>query len=96
MPQNVFDKASRHAAKLDSQGFLSWLLGLAQDAFTFRAWLDTRTIPSPGDRDRTGDTVARLARPGGTHPPCAIAPEFQIQPDAEMFGRLLDYLSGLW
>jgi hypothetical protein len=36
--QNVFDKASRFAAKLDPPGFLSWLLGLPPDGFAFRGW----------------------------------------------------------
>jgi hypothetical protein len=34
------------------------------DGLAYREWLDTRTIPFPGERDRTCDTVARLDRAG--------------------------------
>jgi len=58
VPENVFDKASRFAAKLDPPRFLNWLLGMPLDAFTFRGWLDTRGVPFPGDADQISDTVA--------------------------------------
>ena len=96
MPQNVFDQASRFAAKMDSPAFLGWLFRLPPERFVFRGWLDTRAVPIPGDRDRTNDTVARLERPTGDQPPWAVAVEFQTAPDPEMFGRLADYLSVLW
>lgn len=96
MPQNVYDKASRFAARIDPPGFFGWLLGLRADAFTFRGWLDTRGVPFPGDPDRTGDTVARLDNPTEHGLPWAVAVEFQSRPDPEMFGRLMGYLSGLW
>jgi hypothetical protein len=97
MPENVFDKASRFAARrLDPEGFVSWLLNLPPGGFAFRGWLDTRAVPLPGDRDRTGDCVARIERPTGDQPPWALAVEFQTAPDPEMFGRLVDYLSVLW
>ncbi len=96
MPENPFDKASRFAAQMDSAGFLGWLLRLPPGGFAFGGWLDTRAVPFPGDRDRTGDTVARLERPTGDQPPWAVAVEFQTVPDPDMFGRLTDYLSMLW
>lgn len=97
MPVNFYDKASRFAAtKLDAAGFLSWVLGVPASDFAFRGWLDTRNVPFPGDPDHTGDTVAHLENPAEHGVPWALAVEFQIQPDADMFGRLLGYLSALW
>lgn len=96
MSENYYDKASRYAAKLDAPGFFAWLLDLAPARFTFRDWLDTRGVPFPGGSDLINDTVARLDNAAEHGVPWAIAVEFQTQPDADMFGRLLGYLSGLW
>jgi hypothetical protein len=96
MPENYFDKASRYAARLDPDGFIGWLLGLPADGFVFRAWLDTRGVPFPGDTEYINDTVAHLDNAAEHGVPWAVAVEFQTQPDADMFGRLLGYLSGLW
>jgi hypothetical protein len=93
---NDFDQASRFAVKLDATGFFAWALGLLNDAFVFREWLDTRNVVLPGEAERTGDTIARLEHPSGTEPPWAVAVEFQIEPDPLMFGRLLVYLGHLW
>ena len=49
MPVNVFDKASRFAAKLDPHGFFEWAFGLHAG---FHEWLDTRGLPFPGDPER--------------------------------------------
>jgi hypothetical protein len=91
MAENDFDKASRYLAKLDPPAFLSWALG----GSGFREWIDTRGLPFPGDPERTGDTVAWWAEPD-TGRPWAVAVEFQTEPDPDMFGRLLEYLGGLW
>jgi hypothetical protein len=96
MPPNHFDQAARFAAKLDAPAFLAWVLGVAPESLGFVSWIDTRAIPFPGAPDRTSDTVARLEPPGGTEPPWALALEFQTEPDAGMFARLLEYLSHLW
>lgn len=96
MPQNHYDKASRFAAKLDASEFFRWLLRLPREAFGFHRWLDTRGVPFPGDPDRTGDTVAHIENSSEHGVPWALAVEFQTQPDPDMFGRLLGYLSGLW
>jgi hypothetical protein len=42
----------------------------------FREWLDTRTIPFPGERDRTCDTVARLDGAERQAEPVACIVEF--------------------
>jgi hypothetical protein len=96
MAQNEFDQASRYAAKLDPVGFLSWLLRLPVEVFRFREWLDTRSLPFPGEPDRIRDTVAHLEDLAMNGMPWALPVEFQIEPDPEMFGRLLQYLGSLW
>jgi len=96
MPLNLFDKASRFTAKLDPEGFFSWLFRLPRDAFVFRGWLNTRTIAFPSDPDRTNDTVAWIDLFSGNQAPWAFAVEFQLRPDPDMPGRLMGYFSGLW
>ena len=53
MSQNRFDQACRYAAKMDAAGFLSWLFGVSALPHSFVGWLDTRTLPFPGDPDRS-------------------------------------------
>jgi hypothetical protein len=96
MARNYFGQASRFAAKLDPVGFWSWSLRLKQEQFAFRRWLDTRSIPFPGETDRTVNTVAWIDDPITNLTPWAVAAEFQIEPDPLMFGRLLVYLGDLW
>jgi len=95
MPPNRFDQASRYTAKLNASGFLGWLLREDAAELRFRAWLDTRTLPFPGDPERTCDTVAWLedADPAVDW---ALPVEFCLEPDGELFGRLLVYLGQLW
>ena len=64
-------------------------------AVSFHGWLDTRTLPFPGEADRTCDTVACFhdAAAGDWW---AVPVEFQIAPDGEMFGRFLEFLGRLW
>ncbi len=58
---NVFDQGARYTIRLDIPRFLPWVLGPATAAlFRFREWLDTRSVPYPGDRDRVCDTAAGL------------------------------------
>jgi hypothetical protein len=95
MSPNHFDQASRYAAKLDAVGFLCWLLREEAAELRFRLWLDTRTLPFPGDPERTCDTVAWL---GDADPAVewAVPVEFCLEPDGELFGRFLVYLGQLW
>ena len=95
MPDNPFDKAARYTVRLDPPGFLAWVLGTPAD-LGYRGWLGTRSVPFPGDPDRTGDTVARLDDPAANQTPWAVAIEFQVEPDPLMFGRLMIYLGNLW
>jgi hypothetical protein len=95
MPPNRFDQACRYLAKLDPVALLCWLLRKTPEQLRFRTWLDTRTLPFPGDPERTCDTVAWL---GSADPAVewALVLEFCLDPDGELFGRLMIYLGQLW
>src|SRR5258708_6995883 len=88
-PMNDYDRASRRTAKLDSQSFFNWLLANFEKYLRFERWLDTRTVPFPGDPERIGDTVAELTATEEVAPAWAVPLEFQAEPDPDMFGRLL-------
>lgn len=95
MPINRYDQASRYAAKVDAVGFLAWLLRETPAELRFKGWLDTRTLPFPGDPERICDTVAWL----GDEDPAvewAVPLEFCGEPDGTLFGRVLIYLGQLW
>jgi hypothetical protein len=91
-----YDNAARRTAKLDPLSFLLWLPPAFSAHLRFRRWLDTRTVPFPGDPERTGDTVAELEAIVQPAPLWAFPVEFQYEPDPEMFGRLLIFLGSLW
>lgn len=95
MVVNRYDQASRYAAKLDPVGYCSWVLREVPAVLRFLNWLDTRTLPFPGDPERVCDTVAHL---GDADPQVhwAVSLEFSLEPDSLMFGRLLVYLGQLW
>ena len=61
MPPNVFDQANRYGVQPDPIGYFRWLIPGLDPALGFHGWLDTRTVPFPGEPDRTSDTVAHLA-----------------------------------
>ena len=96
MTRNPFDQGARYAAKLDPPGFLRWLVPDLTAPLFFNGWLDTRSIPFPGDPDRTCDTVADITDATDTEGSWAMAIEFQTRPDVRLFGRLLEYLGRLW
>jgi hypothetical protein len=94
-PINVFDQSARFVAKSDPLGFLRWLVPGLPPALEFLGWLDTRTLPFPGEPDRISDTVAELLGPAGPSARWALATEFQTEPDVEILDRLLEYLARL-
>jgi hypothetical protein len=65
MTPNPFDQGARYAAKLDPPGFLSWLVPQRTPPLPFHYWLDTRSIPFPGDPERICDTVAAIQESAG-------------------------------
>jgi hypothetical protein len=92
---NVFDQTARFAAKADPPGFLRWLIPGLPPGLAFQGWLDARTLPFPGEPDRTCDTVAELFDPSEPSIRWALATEFQAEPDANILDRLLEYLARL-
>ena len=96
MPANPYDQACRYLMRLDPIGLLRWLFASTAGTLRFLGWLETRNIPFPGEADRIGDLVACLEVVGQPGPLWAVPIEFQSEPDAEMFGRLLEYLGSLW
>jgi hypothetical protein len=93
MAVNVYDQAARYVIKLDPPRFLAWLFGLLKVVLVFRGWLDTRTLPFPGEPDRTCDTVAALQDPDRPDEPIALVVESQAEPDADMLERMLEYVA---
>src|SRR5256885_779558 len=87
-----FDQAARYAAKLDPPGFCRRLLPDSAADWKFVRWLDTRTLPFPGEPDRTCDTVAEFAREDERDRPTAVVLEFMTEPRAEALERLGEYL----
>jgi hypothetical protein len=93
---NRFDQAARYFVRTDPPTVLGWLLESPPGEFRFLGWLDTRSVPFPGETDRVGDLVARVERTNPPGEPWLVAVEVQIQPDPLMFGRLIEYLGRLW
>jgi hypothetical protein len=93
---NRFDQAARYFVRTDPPAVLAWALDSAPADFRFAGWLDTRSVPFPGETDRVGDLVARVERADPPGEPWLVAVEVQIQPDPLMFGRLLEYLGRPW
>src|SRR5262249_27156039 len=60
-------------------------------AWRWRGWLDSQTIPYPGDPDRRCDTVAWFDRPKGDAPPLAVVLEFMSRPRSVALERLTEY-----
>lgn len=89
---NTFDQAARYTAKLNPPGFYSWLLRDPEGHLGFRDWLDTRTVPFPGERDRTCDTVAGFDNPSEPEEPFALVTEFQTEPARDALERLAEYV----
>ncbi len=94
MSRNVYDQGARYAAKLDAVGFVRWLLRIP--SLIFHGWLDARRLPFPGEADRICDTVACLEDPAVPGVLWAVPVEFALEPEADLFGRLLSYLGLLW
>ena len=84
---NDFDQAARYTAKIDPPGFFRWLYGEAASApLAFRRWCDTRTLPFPGEPDRTCDTVAEFEDTSGPDRSLIAVAEFQSRPAGDPRG----------
>lgn len=89
----LYDQTARFAIKQNPQEFLRWLLPRLDPDLSFSRWLDTQTIPFPGEPDRRCDTVAELVHSSGLAPPWALIAEVQTRPDYDLPDRLLEYLA---
>src|SRR5436305_1231155 len=88
---NDYDQAARFATKINPTGFFGWAFRAAFTTLRFRGWMDTRTLPFPGEPDRICDTVAEFedtSAPGRT---LIAVVEFQSQPRGDMLNRLWEY-----
>lgn len=90
---NDLDQAARYAARrLDVPGFLRWLLGEKTWAhWRWTRWLDTQSVPFPGEPDRRADLVAEFERPAGDAPPMAVVVEFMSEARGLTPERLAEY-----
>jgi hypothetical protein len=93
---NDFDLASRRMAKSAPVAFFQWLMTSFSTYLHFNRWEDTRTIPFPGNPERTGDSIAVLEEIQTPGPPWIMPIEFQLEPDPQMFGRMLVFLGLIW
>src|SRR5437868_80325 len=89
-----YDQACRFTVKLDPPGFVRWLLGGA-GPLTFRHWLDTRTVPFPGEGDRVLDRVVQIDDTSRPEEPVALDVEFQTENDPDILERMLEYIARL-
>jgi hypothetical protein len=90
---SAFDQGARYAARrIDEAGALRWLVGeTIWSAWRWRGWLDSQTVPFPGEPDRRCDTVAWFDRPNGDAPPLAVVVEFMSRPRQDVLERLTEY-----
>jgi hypothetical protein len=96
MATNPFDQGARYLFKRDPPGCFHWLTPGLEGLLAFRDWLDTRTVPFPGEPDRICDTAGVFDPVGGEGPSWAIVVEFQARSEAQMLDRVLEYLVRLW
>lgn len=94
--KNDFDTACRRMVKENPVAFLCWLFPGFAELARHVGWVDTRRLPFPGKTDQTGDLVFEIEILEVIQALWAVALEFQLEPDPDMFGRMLIYLGTLW
>ncbi len=87
----VFDQTARMAARLKTPEFFDWAIPVFRRDFAFVRWADTRTVPFPGDPDRTLDTVAEFVSKADPADRRLLNAEFQSEPDPDILERLGEY-----
>jgi hypothetical protein len=92
MSPNPFDQAARYAAhQLDEFGFLNWLVPSITAVEDFHRWLNTRSLPFPGEPERICDTVAGWTHKQAAGPPLATVIEFLSEPSPRFLEQLAAY-----
>ncbi len=94
MPLNPFDQACRYLLRR-YPALLLWLLDATEEVVLFIRWLNAK-LTIPGFPERENDMIAHVRRQDQGGRPWAIPIEFQVEPDALMFGRLLAYEGLIW
>lgn len=92
---NPFDHGSRRLLRRAGVALLAWLLKVPLANLRFVRWIDTR-LTLPGQPERVCDTIAHVQRLDEGGFPYAIPVEFQVTPDALMFGRAMVYEGMIW
>jgi hypothetical protein len=90
MAANPFDRACRHLIRRWGASLLAWLAKIPPESIRFVRWLDTR-LSIAGLPERFGDNIAFVVRLDRGGIPWVLLIEFQVEPDPEMFERLLVY-----
>jgi hypothetical protein len=88
-----YDQNARYAVRrIHLMGALRFLIGEPiWSAWRWKGWLDTQSVPFPGEPDRRFDTAFWLDRPKGDAPPLAVVIEFMSRPRQEALERLCEY-----
>ena len=94
MPPNPFDQACRYLLRR-CPALLLWLLDATEEVVLFIRWLNAK-LTIPGFPERENDMIAHVRRQDQGGQPWAIPIEFQVEPDALMFGRFLVYEGLIW
>lgn len=92
---NDYDVACRRMVKADPLPFLRWLFRDFDQVAEHVGWVDTRRLPFPGKDELTEDLVFQIRLLRRVAALWALALEFQLEPDPDMFGRFLVYLGTL-
>lgn len=79
----VFDQAARYAAQEAAEPVVSRLVRGLRVSLRFREWVESRTTPLPGERDRTADRVAALVDEADPDQPWLLLAEFQAEHDPD-------------
>jgi hypothetical protein len=92
MIPDPYDRTGRFLVR-NHVPLLGWFLALRPHQYQFVDWLDTRSLPWPGDSpEKVRDTLAHLLDRTTGGVPWAVGAEFQLQPDPDMVSRMMIYL----
>jgi hypothetical protein len=86
-----YDKAGRYLVKRDLEGHFRWLL--SSPRLAFHAWIDSRRVAMPNQKDLTNDLVGAV-RDGEALE--AICLELEAEARADAVARVLGYMVRLW
>src|SRR5262245_14355280 len=91
-PMSDFDRATRHAVKLEPEGTKQLLFPRLSATLKWRKWHDAQSAPRPGEPDRRCDTIAELVDTEGAIPPWVMIVELFTEPDGGAVDRAMEYV----